>query len=141
MTLHLDEPSDTQEFPCEACGQDYPVITSYVMDGDELVAVTKTAIHQHEYPEALIDVTFGDWDADLFTDHITLGARVSALPGHGDPVAALADAAVAYPADPYWGRKLDAQAAADDERVERFWAIVDLLLGSQERIHQMIYGY
>ena len=140
MPLTLDAETDIRQAECDHCGSGYSLVTSYVLRDDAAFAVAKTALHDHDGPEAWLDVVFGSWHGEA-EDHVTFGCRVGPVSGSPDPAATAVDAALPYADSAFWGRKLSRDEALAHLQIQDFWSVVDFLLVNEPTIAHHVYHH
>ncbi|MEO3938758.1 hypothetical protein V3N99_18675 [Dermatophilaceae bacterium Soc4.6] len=136
--LELDGDSDVREQTCDRCGRPYLLVTSYLLVNGSAHCVTKTALHDHDGPEAWVDVVFGTF-VEGAVDHVTFGCRVGPVDGSRDPAATAVDAAAPYGQSEFWGRKLSRADALAHPRIREFWEVVDHVLLHEPAVEHHVY--
>lgn len=141
MSLSIDDRGVTTE-RCAVCAADYLCVTGYVRDGDDPAAVYFAALHGHEHGhEAWVDVTLAERSGAPGGDEprVTFCCRLGDFGSHGGLGATLSDEGLAHEAPSVYGRRLTAEEALADRRLERVWAVVDLLLAADPDVHTHVH--
>lgn len=130
--LTLDPARERFLARCPACGQDYLCLTGFVLRDGAAHAVYHAGLHGHgDEHEAWLDVTLAEVvDPADPRPRVSFGCRVGSFGSHGGLGATLTDGAFDHSdaVAATLGRRLTAEEALADRRLEELWAVVDLLL-------------
>ena len=138
--LSFDPERGVELKSCAACGREYTLIKSFILDGEDAHAVLFAALHNHHGErEAWIDVVLGTFGSEDLSDHCTFGCRVGPVAEQSEPAATLVAAAAPFGDSSLFGQKLSRDEALIHPWVSEFWRIVDFVLINDADIHFHVY--
>jgi hypothetical protein len=134
--LAFDGPPELRMTSCTSCGAEYPLITAFVVQGADALAVVYAACHAHDdRTEAWLDIAIGSFDEPDFADQATFSFRVRSEGAtlFQGPVAADGRAS-------FFGKKLTVDEAKEHHRLLDAWAVVDFVVTTEPTISASVYG-
>jgi len=138
VTFTFDGDPERRHRLCDVCREEHETDTGFVLRDGDAYAVYWASWYPHEN-EAWLDVVVGSWEEPKYRDNVTFGCRIGYIEGQDAPACSLVEGGKVLGDAAIFGQKLTRDEALAHPWLDRFWELVDWLIGNDPILHEHVF--